>query len=81
MDKALIYLDNSATVWPKPESVYRFMIDFYRGTGVNPGRSGFDKALEAGSLLDQLRKRMTKFFGGDEDAPELYVSATTQPMR
>ena len=70
MDKALIYLDNSATVWPKPESVYRFMIDFYRGTGVNPGRSGFDKALEAGSLLDQLRKRMTKFFGGDEDAPE-----------
>ena len=50
MDSALIYLDNAATVWPKPENVYRFMIDFYRETGVNPGRSGFDKALEAGSL-------------------------------
>ena len=70
MDNALIYLDNAATVWPKPESVYRFMNDFYRECGVNPGRSGFDKALEAGSLLDNLRKRMTKFFGGDEDAPE-----------
>jgi cysteine desulfurase family protein len=70
MDSALIYLDNAATVWPKPENVYRFMIDFYRETGVNPGRSGFDKALEAGSLLDNLRKRLTKFFGGDEDAPE-----------
>jgi cysteine desulfurase family protein len=70
MDNALIYLDNAATVWPKPETVYQFMIDFYRGSGVNPGRSGFDAALEAGSLLDRLRRRLTKFFGGDEDAPE-----------
>jgi cysteine desulfurase family protein len=66
----LIYLDNAATAWPKPESVYRFMMDFYRSAGVNPGRSGFDLALEAGALLDNLRKRLTTFFGGDEDAPE-----------
>src|SRR5512142_2606659 len=70
MERDLIDFDNAATVWPKPESVYAFMIDFYRATGVNPGRSGFDLALEAGSLLDRLRKRLTKFFGGDEDAPE-----------
>jgi cysteine desulfurase family protein len=70
MEKELIYFDNAATAWPKPEEVYKFMIDFYRSTGVNPGRSGFDLALEAGSLLDRLRKRLTKFFGGDEDAPE-----------
>jgi selenocysteine lyase/cysteine desulfurase len=31
-DNPLIYLDNAST-WPKPESVYRFMIDFYRSTG------------------------------------------------
>lgn len=70
MERDLIYFDNAATAWPKPESVYSFMIDFYRKTGVNPGRSGFDLALEAGSLLDRLRKRLTKFLGGDEDAPE-----------
>jgi cysteine desulfurase / selenocysteine lyase len=70
MERDLIYFDNAATVWPKPEGVYAFMMDFYRKTGVNPGRSGFDLALEAGSLLDRLRKRLTKFFGGDEDAPE-----------
>ena len=70
LGKKLIYLDNAATAWPKPESVYSFMMEFYRATGVNPGRSGFDLALEAGSLLDRLRKRLTKFFGGDEDAPE-----------
>jgi cysteine desulfurase / selenocysteine lyase len=70
MEDELIYFDNAATAWPKPEGVYKFMIDFYRTTGVNPGRSGFDLALEAGSLLDRLRKRLTKFFGGDEDTPE-----------
>ena len=66
----LIYMDNAATTWPKPESVYRFMMDFYRTTGANPGRSGYDMALEAGELEDQLRKRLTRFFGGDEDTPE-----------
>ncbi|MGP8248039.1 MAG: aminotransferase class V-fold PLP-dependent enzyme [Bryobacteraceae bacterium] len=70
LDSPLIYLDNAATAWPKPESVYRFMIDSYRSTGVNPGRSGYDLAVEAGLLLDNLRKRLTHFFGGDEDAPE-----------
>ncbi len=30
MEKALIYFDNAATVWPKPENVYRFMDEFYR---------------------------------------------------
>jgi cysteine desulfurase family protein len=66
----LIYLDNAATVWPKPESVYRFMVDFYRRAGVNPGRSGFDLCLETGALVDDLRQRLTAFFGGDQDAPE-----------
>ena len=66
----LIYLDNAATAWPKPENVYNFMIDFYRKYGVNPGRSGFDLAIEAGNILEELRVKMTKFFGGDNDTPE-----------
>jgi cysteine desulfurase family protein len=66
----LIYLDNAATAWPKPESVYKFMVDFYQRCGVNPGRSGFDLAIEAGNIVEDLRKRLTKFFGGDPETPE-----------
>ncbi len=66
----LIYLDNAATSWPKPEKVYSFMIDFYRRCGVNPGRSGFDKAIEAGNIVEDLRLRLTRFFGGDVARPE-----------
>lgn len=67
---SLIYLDNAATSWPKPDKVYQFMVDFYRECGVNPGRSGFDKAIEAGNILEDLRLRLTKFFGGDENLPK-----------
>ena len=73
MEKPLIYFDNAATSWPKPESVYKFMDEFYRSHGVNPGRSGYDLAVETGSLLDRTRKRLTKFFGGDEDASDRLV--------
>jgi cysteine desulfurase / selenocysteine lyase len=66
----LIYLDNAATAWPKPANVYEFMVDFYRRCGVNPGRSGFDLAIEAGNIVEDLRKRLTRFFGGDQDTPE-----------
>jgi cysteine desulfurase family protein len=66
----LIYLDNAATAWPKPDNVYEYALDFYRKTGVNPGRSGFDMAIQAGNIIEDLRQRLTTFFGGDPEAPE-----------
>ena len=80
MDNALIYLDNAATVWPKPETVYQFMIDFYRGSGVNPGRSGFDAALEAGSLLDRLRQRLQNSLAAMRTHRSVCALAITPPM-
>ena len=62
----MIYLDNSATSFPKPESVYTFMDGFYRTHGVSPGRSGFDLALEAGQLVDDTRKLLTRLFNGTD---------------
>lgn len=62
----MTYLDNGATSFPKPEEVYTFMDRFYREHGVNPGRSGFDLCLEAGSLVDHARKLLCEFFGGSD---------------
>ena len=64
--KNLIYLDNAATTFPKPEEVYRFMDTFYRNHGVNPGRSGFDAALEAEAIVSETRKLLTHLFNGDD---------------
>jgi len=62
----MIFLDNAATSFPKPESVYVFMDQFYRRSGVNPGRSGYDLCMEAGELLDGTRKLLARFFNGSD---------------
>jgi len=62
----LIYLDNGATSYPKPEVVYTFMDHFYRNFGVNPGRSGYDLCLEAGEVVEGTRKMVTEFFNGTD---------------
>lgn len=70
----LIYLDNSATSFPKPESVYNFMDRFYREHGVNPGRSGFDAALEAEEIVANTRKLLAEFFNAEGDYNRLTFS-------
>lgn len=62
----LIFLDNGATSFPKPEEVYTFMDSFYRESGVNPGRSGYDLCMETGELVEDTRRRMTEFFNGKD---------------
>ncbi len=58
----MIYLDNAATSFPKPDVVYDFMHDFYRENGVSPGRSGFDASLKAEELVMETRKLLTELF-------------------
>jgi len=62
----LIYLDNGATSFPKPEEVYAYMDYYYRNFGVNPGRSGYDLCLESGKVIDNTRKMLAGFFNGKD---------------
>ena len=62
----LIYLDNGATSYPKPDEVYTFMDSFYRNFGVNPGRSGYDLCMETGALVDDTRRMLADFFNGHD---------------
>jgi len=63
MDK-IIYLDNAATAFPKPQEVYDFMHEFYQKHGVNPGRSGYDATLETEQVVHNTRKMLMEFVGG-----------------
>ncbi len=58
----LHYLDNAATTFPKPDSVLEAMTSFYQRCGVNPGRSGYDLAVEAGLMVDRARRVLDRFF-------------------
>ncbi|MDR0364255.1 MAG: aminotransferase class V-fold PLP-dependent enzyme [Bacteroidales bacterium] len=71
----MIYLDNSATTFPKPDVVYSFMSDFYRKHGVNPGRSGFDAAIETEEIIFNTRKLLMDIFHGGGDPNRLTFSS------
>ena len=60
--QGMIYLDNAATSFPKPDVVHDKMIGFYRTCGVNPGRSGCDMALQAEAMVDGTRRKLTALF-------------------
>ena len=64
--EGIIYLDNAATVYPKPRSVLDGALDLYKKYGVNPGRSGYDLCLVGGDLVELTRKELTAFFGGTD---------------
>jgi cysteine desulfurase family protein len=67
----MIYLDNAATSFPKPEAVYQALDHFARNSLANPGRSGHRMALEAERALDDARHLLNQFFHGE--APERFV--------
>jgi cysteine desulfurase family protein len=85
-----IYLDNAATTFPKPAEVIQYMCDFYATRGVNPGRTGFDLALEAEETIAEARQALTDFFGGSDrdrlvfslnvtDALNLLIGSVLEP--
>jgi cysteine desulfurase family protein len=67
----MIYLDNAATSFPKPEAVYQALDQFARTSLANPGRAGHRMALAAERALDQARHVLNQFFRGE--APERWI--------
>ena len=54
--KRKIYLDHSATSWPKPPEVKKAVMKFMDEVGANPGRSGHLLSIEAARILYETRE-------------------------
>ncbi len=67
----MIYLDNAATSFPKPEPVYQALDRFARTSLANPGRAGHRMAVAAERTLDAARHALNQFFHGA--APERWI--------
>ena len=59
----MVYLDNAATSFPKPEPVYKGMEEFVRAAGANPGRGGHRRAVEAEGMIEDTRRLMARLLG------------------
>lgn len=58
----MIYFDNAATTFPKPEVVYQKHIEAMREYGANPGRAGHKMALRANRGIFETRISIAKLF-------------------
>lgn len=67
----MIYLDNAATSFPKPERVYRALDRFARESLANPGRAGHRMALTSERVLEDTRHLLNQFFEGY--GPERFI--------
>lgn len=60
--EAIIYLDNAATTFPKPESVYLAQDHTSRNCCANPGRGGHYLAHQAAKVVLSARVDLARFF-------------------
>jgi cysteine desulfurase family protein len=73
----LIYLDNAATSYPKPESVYQ-AVDQALRMGASPGRGGHQQTLSAERLVFETRELLAEFFNvADSERFIFTANATT----
>jgi len=58
----ILYLDNAATSFPKPDTVMAAMIAYQQNIGANPGRSGHGRSVEAGRIVFETREALARLF-------------------
>ncbi len=62
----MIYLDNAATTYPKPKSVYKNVMDAMTKYGANPGRGSHAMAIEGARVIYETRELLAELFNFDD---------------
>ena len=60
----MIYLDNAATSFPKPQEVIKTVNFAFNLYGANPGRSGHNMSISAANQVYLCRDAVNRFFNG-----------------
>jgi cysteine desulfurase family protein len=79
-DGQRIYLDNAATSWPKPESVYAAIDHYQRQLGAPSGRSAYHEANEVERLIEQTRRGLADLIGAPQPHCVLFTSNGTDSL-
>ena len=76
----MIYLDNAATTFPKPEAVYDSMMDCMKNYCANPGRSGHKLAMKSAREIYNTRENISKLFNIDNPMNIVFTSNATDSL-
>ncbi len=76
----MIYLDNSATSFPKPAGMAAEMGDCMERYCGNPGRSGHDMSMMTGERVYQARKETARLFHIRDASRLVFTKNTTESL-
>lgn len=76
----MIYLDNAATTFPKPKSVYEEVIKCMETYAANPGRGSHNMAIQASSKIMEARQEISKLFNIPNALNLVFTSNATEAL-
>lgn len=77
---AIIYLDNGATTYPKPNQVTAAVDYAMCRLGANPGRGGYKMSVQASECLYACRKEAASLFHTDGPEYVVFMPSCTQAV-
>lgn len=72
-----VYVDNAATTFPKPTSVYNDMMNYMTTIGGNPGRGASTSSLKGNKIIFQCRESLCKLFNFKDTKNVVFTSNIT----
>ena len=73
----MIYLDNAATTFPKPEDVYSMVDHIQRNLAVNVGRGSYQAANDAMKIVDETRFLMAELLNATNPNNIIFAPSAT----
>lgn len=76
----MIYFDNAATSYPKPEALYQEIGSRMKRYGANPGRSGHEFGLRTNRAIYETREALNQTFSGDNPLHFVFTANATESI-
>ena len=76
----MIYFDNGATTFPKPQQVVRAVCSAMTSLGANPGRSGHSMSMKGAEMIYSCRSETAEFFGLSEPERVIFTHNCTAAL-
>jgi cysteine desulfurase / selenocysteine lyase len=75
-----LYLDNAATTYPKPPSIYEAIRHALEEVGATPGRAAHHRAREALSLVSEARVKVARLLGIADPDRVIFTKNATESI-
>ena len=76
----MIYLDNAATSYPKPDKVYDEILKCMKEYCANPGRGGHELSIRSGRAVMEVRETIADFFNIKDPMRLIFTKNATEAL-